>query len=92
LKEQGLDPKKEYRIDDKIADIAYFKNEELILVEVEYKSDWKGNIVRAAKLCNKLVSVFVREKDVLEAINFLRKHQLPNVIVTDAYFFDKVIP
>jgi hypothetical protein len=92
LKERGLDPKKEYKIDDKVADIAYSKNEELVLVEVEYKSDWKGNIVRAAKICDKLVSVFIRERDVLDAINFLKKHPLPNVIVTDAYYFDKVIP
>jgi SOS response regulatory protein OraA/RecX len=92
LKEQGLDPKKEYRIGDKIADVAYSENGELILVEVEYKSDWKGNIVRAAKLCDKLVSVFVRESDVVDAINFLKKHQLPNVVVTDAYYFDRVIP
>lgn len=92
LKERGFDPKREYKIDDKIADIAYSENGELVLVEVEYKSDWKGNIVRAAKICNKLVSVFVRETDVLDAINFLKKYLLLNVVVTDAYYFDKVIP
>jgi hypothetical protein len=92
LKEQGLDPKKEYKIDDKIADVAYSENGELVLVEVEYKSDWKGNIVRASKICDRLVSVFVREKDVVDAINFLKKHPLPNVVVTDAYYFDRVVP
>jgi hypothetical protein len=92
LKEQGFDPKKEYKINDKIADIAYSKNGELVLVEVEYKSDWKGNLIRAAKVCDKLVSVFVRERDVLDAMNFLKECQLPNVIVTDAYCFDRVIP
>lgn len=92
LIEQGLEPKKEYRIDDKIADIAYSENGELILVEVEYKSDWKGNIVRASNVCDRLVSVFVRENDVVDALNFLKRHPLPNVIVTDAYYFDRVIP
>jgi hypothetical protein len=92
LKERRLDPKKEYKIDDKVADIAYSKNGELVLVEVEYKSDWKGNIVRAAKICDKLISIFIRERDVLDAINFLKKQHLPNVIVTDAYYFDRVIP
>jgi hypothetical protein len=48
--------------------------------------------VRAAKTCDRLVSVFVRESDVLDAINFLKKYPLLNVIVTDAYYFDKVIP
>ncbi len=92
LKERGLDPKKEYKIDDKVADMAYSVNGELVLVEVEYKSDWKGNIVRAAKICDKLVSIFIRERDVLDAINFLKNHHLPNVIVADAYYFDRVIP
>jgi hypothetical protein len=92
LKERDLDPKKEYKIDDKIADIAYSKNGDLILLEVEYKSDWKSNLIRAAKVCHKLVSVFVTEKDVLDAVNFSKEHQLANVIVTDAYFFDRVIP
>jgi hypothetical protein len=92
LKEHGLDPKKEYKIDDKIADIAYLEKGKLFLVEIEYKSDWKGNIVRAAKTCDKLVSVFVMEKDVLDAINFLKKQNLTNVIITDAYYFDRVLP
>jgi len=92
LKEHGLDPKREYKIDGKIADIAYFENGKLILVEVEYKSDWKSNIVKAAKICDKLVSVFAKEKNVLEAVNFLKKNQFPNVIVSDAYFFDRALP
>lgn len=40
----------------------------------------------------RVVSVFVRERDVLDAINFLKKHSFSNVIVTDAYYFDRVIP
>jgi hypothetical protein len=75
-----------------IVDIAYRKEGKLVFVELEHKSDWKGNILRASKLCDKLVSVFIREKDVIEAVNFVKQENLLNVEVTDAYYAYTVIP
>ena len=92
LKEQGITPQKEYRVNDKIVDIAYVKNGETVFVEVEYKSDWKSNIIRASKLCDKLVSVFVREKDIIDALAFLEEKNLVDITVTDAYYCYKVLP
>jgi uncharacterized protein (DUF2344 family) len=92
LKEEGHDAQSEYKINDKIVDIAYTKDKNSIFVEVEYKSDWKSNILRASKMCDKLISVFIREKDVLEALNFLKNQNLSNVIITDAYYYYKVLP
>ena len=92
LREQGYDPKTECKVDDKNVDIAYSKDNEKIFIEVEYKSDWKGNILRASKLCNTLVSVFIREKDVIDALEFVKEHDLSNVTVTDAYYSYTVLP
>ena len=92
LKEEGYDPITEYKVNDKIVDIAYTKDEKLILIEVEYKSDWKGNIIRASKLCDRLVVVFVREKDIIEAIEFVKNLKLSNVTITDAYYSYKSLP
>ena len=92
LKEEGCSPAKEYKLDDKIVDIACTKDGKLIFIEVEYKSDWKGNILRASKMCDKLVSVFIREKDVVEALNFVKDQQLSDVIITDAYYCHEVLP
>ncbi len=89
---QKCNPKKEYKIGDKIADIAYTKDGHTVLVEVEYKSDWKGNILRASKLCDRLVSVFIREKDVVDALNLVKEKGLQNVTVTDAYYAYSVMP
>ena len=92
LKEEGYNPLKEYEANDRIVDVAYTKDGKTIFVEVEYKSDWKSNILRASKICDKLVSVFVREKDIIDAINFVKKENLSNVTVTDAYYAYTVIP
>jgi hypothetical protein len=92
LAEKRLNPKKEYRISDKVADIAYRKDGKTMLIEVEYKSDWKGNIQRASKLCDRLISIFVREKDVVDALNFVKEQGLQNVTVTDAYYAYMVLP
>lgn len=92
LKEPGITPQREHRVNDKIVDIAYTKNGKIVFVEVEYKSDWKGNILRASKLCDTLVSVFIREKDIIDALEFVKKHDLANVTVTDAYYSYKVLP
>lgn len=92
LKEQGLEPKMEHKVGDKIVDLAYKYNGKDVFVEVEYKSDWKSNILRASKLCDKLVSVFVREKDIIDALDFLLKEGISNVTVTDAYYSYNYIP
>jgi hypothetical protein len=92
LKEQDVNPLKEYKSNDKVVDIAYTKDGKMIFVEIEYKSDWKGNMLRASKLCDRLISVFVREKDVVEALNFAKRENLSNVIVTDAYYAYTVMP
>jgi len=92
LKEEGYNPLKEYEANDRIADIAYAKDGKTVFVEVEYKSDWKSNILRASKICDKLISVFVREKGIIDAINFVKQENLSNVIVTDAYYAYTVIP
>lgn len=86
LKEKGYEPQKEYRINDKFVDLAYRKNGCLACIEVEYKSDWKNNILRASKLCNKLVSVFIREQDIIDVIKFVKENNLSNVIITDIYY------
>jgi hypothetical protein len=91
LNEGDYKPIKEYKVDDKVVDIAYTKDGRLIFVEIEYKSDWKSNILRASKLCDRLVSVFVREKDIIEAMNFIKQKNLSNVTVTDIYYSYKVI-
>lgn len=92
LREQGYDSKTECKVNDKIVDIAYSKDNEKIFIEVEYKSDWKGNILRASKMCDRLVSVFIREKDIIDALEFVKKHDLSNVTVTDAYYSYTVLP
>lgn len=92
LKEQGFKPKKEYSTKGKIVDIAYRKDGKLVFVEIEHKSDWKSNMLRASKLCDRLISVFVREKDIIEAVSFVKQEKLSNVIVTDAYYVYKVMP
>jgi hypothetical protein len=91
LKEEGYNPQKEFKVENKIVDIAYAKDGKTIFVEVEYKSDWKSNMLRASKMCARLISVFVREKDVVEALNFLKGKDLPNVIVADVHYCYKVI-
>lgn len=92
LVEQRFKAKKEYHIKDKIVDISYEKDGKRVFIEVEYRSDWKSNILRASKLCDKLISVFVREKDIIEAVNFVKQENLSNVTVTDAYYAYTVIP
>jgi hypothetical protein len=92
LREQGCEPKTEFKAGDKIVDIAYTVNGKEAFVEVEYKSDWKGNMVRASKLCDRLVSVFIREKDIIDALTFVKNSSLSNVTVTDAYYCYKVLP
>jgi DNA helicase HerA-like ATPase len=92
LREQSCDPKTEFKVGDKIVDIAYTMNGKEVFVEVEYKSDWKGNMLRASKLCNRLVSVFIREKDIVDALAFVKNSSLSNVTVTDAYYCYKVLP
>lgn len=91
LVEQGYDPKREYHIGDKFVDIVYEKNGKLVGIEVEYKSDWKNNMLRTSKLCDKLVSVFVRLKDTLDGINFVKENNLSNVEATDAYYCYKFL-
>jgi len=63
-----------------------------VFVEVEYKSDWKNNMLRASKLGDTLISIFIREKDIIDALEFVKKHDLSNVIVTDAYYSYKDLP
>ena len=92
LNKQGVTPKKEYKTNGKIVDIAYTKNGKTVFVEVEYKSDWKSNILRASKLCDTLISVFVRAKDIIDALAFIKEKNLMNVTVTDAYYCYNVLP
>jgi DNA-binding Lrp family transcriptional regulator len=92
LREQGYNPKTEYKVNDKIVDIAYRRDERLIFVEVEYKSNWKRNILQASRMCDKLISVFVKAKDIVEAMEIVKEQQLSNVIITDAYYCYKVLP
>ena len=76
----------------KVVDIAYRMDGKLVFVEIEHKSDWKGNMLRASKLCDRLISVFVRERDIIEAVNFVKQENLSNVTVTDAYCAYSVMP
>jgi len=75
-----------------MVDIAFEKDGELVFVEIEHKSDWKGNIVRGIELCHRLVSVFVRKTDYMEARLFLRDKVLDKVMVAHVHSFDDVLP
>ena len=73
LRKKGYDPVKEFKIDGKMVDIAFEEDDKLIFVEVEYKSDWKGNMIRGVKLCDRLISVFVRKSEYMKARVFLKE-------------------
>lgn len=93
LEGTGIKPKKEFGVDGKIVDIAYStKDGKAVFVEVEYKSDWKGNMLRASKLCDRLVCVFIREKEIIEALKFAKEQNLQNAAITDAYYSCKELP
>ena len=88
LRRQGYDPTKEFKVDSKMVDIAFEKDGKLVFVEVEHKSDWEGNILRAADLCDWLISVFVRKSDCMKARVFLKGKGLERVTVTHVHSLD----
>ena len=91
LRRKGYEPVKEFSVDGKMVDIAFDKDGELVFVEVEYKSDWKSNMLRAMELCDRLILVFVRKRDYIEARHFLKERKLEKILATHVYSFDDIL-
>lgn len=87
LRRKGYDPIKEFQANGKMVDIAFEKDEKLVFVEVEYKSDWEGNMIRGAELCDRLISVFVRQSEYMKAKVFLREKKLDEITITRVHSF-----
>ena len=91
LRRKGHEPVKEFSVDGKMVDIAFDKDGELVFVEVEYKSDWKSNMLRAMELCDRLILVFVRKRDCIEARHFLKERKLEKILATHVHSFDDIL-
>jgi len=87
LRKHGYAAIKEFKADGKMVDIAFEKDEKLAFVEVEYKSDWEGNILRGVKLCDRLISVFVRKSEYMKAKLFLGEKRLEKVAIVHVHSY-----
>jgi len=92
LRRKGFEPMKEFSVDGKIVDIAFEKDEKLVFIEVEYKSDWKSNMLRGIEMCDRLVSVFVRKSEYTRAKLFLRRRRFDKVVLAHVHSFGDVLP
>lgn len=92
LRAKRYNPKKEYHVDGKIADIAYRKDGKLVFVEVEYGSNWRETITMAYGACDRLVLVVVRAEKMPEVGGYLKAKGFTNVTVTDPYYCFTVLP
>ena len=82
---------KEFNVDGKMVDIAFDKDGELVFVEVEYKSDWKSNMLKAIELCDRLILVFVRKSEYRKARDFLRERKLEKIVIAHVHSFEDVL-
>ncbi|MCW4010035.1 MAG: ATP-binding protein [Candidatus Bathyarchaeota archaeon] len=84
LRTLGFKPKMEYRVNGKVADVAYRKGKQLVFVEVEYQSNWKETLTFASEVCDKVILVVVKPERLADVLAYLKKHSFPNVTVTEA--------
>ncbi len=84
LKAHGFKPKIEYRVNGKVADIAYRKGKQLVFVEVEYQSNWKETLTFASEVCDKVILVVVKPERLADILAYLKEHSFPNVTVAEA--------